>query len=146
MGRYLVVANQTASSPELLSKLRELAAEDAGAEFVLLVPATPVRHSLSGTVEGESIELARRAGEAARALWEQNGLKTNRIEVGDLVPPRAVEDDLREHPTHYEGIIVSTFPLGVSRWLKLDVPHQMQRRFDIPVIHVVAQPTGATSA
>jgi len=41
---------------------------------------------------------------------------------------------------------VSTFPLGISRWLGVDLIHQMRRRFDIPVIHVVAEARTASSA
>lgn len=146
MARYLVVAHQTASSPELLDKLKELARDDGKATFVLLVPATPVRHLLTGTTEGESLEVARRAGETAWKLLDENGLKVLRVAVGDAVPLRAVQDDLREHPDSYDAIVVSTFPLGVSRWLGLDVLHQMRRRFEIPVIHVVAEARTAASA
>jgi len=146
LGRYLVVAHQTASSPELLDKLKELATADGEAEFVLLVPATPVRHLLTGTTEGEALEVARHAGEAAWKLLDQNGLKVSRVAVGDSVPVRAVLDDLRDHPASYDAIVVSTFPLGISRWLGVDILHQMRRRFDIPVIHVVAEARTATSA
>lgn len=146
MGRYLVVAHQTASSPELLDKLKELAGSDGAAEFVLLVPATPVRHLLTGTTEGEAFEVARRAAEAAWSLFEQNGVKVLRVAVGDAVPVRAVLDDIRDHPADYDAIVVSTFPLGVSRWLGVDVLHQMRRRFDIPVVHVVAEAGTAASA
>ena len=68
MALYLVVAHQTAASPELLEKLKEIDAEDADAEFVLLVPATPVGHLLTWT-EGESQEVARTtAWDAAHRL------------------------------------------------------------------------------
>ena len=42
MARYLVVAHQTVTSPELLKVVRGVRDQDAEAEFVLLVPATPV--------------------------------------------------------------------------------------------------------
>ena len=41
MARYLVVAHQTVTSPELLKVVRGVRDQDADAEFVLLVPATP---------------------------------------------------------------------------------------------------------
>ena len=47
MPRILILANQTASSPELTNAIREIIKKDAGTEFVLLVPATPMRLSLS---------------------------------------------------------------------------------------------------
>jgi nucleotide-binding universal stress UspA family protein len=138
MGKYLVVAYQTASSPELLERLKDMASEDASSEFVLLVPATPVGHLMSWS-EGEARAAAQRAAEEAKDLRERNGLKVTRIAVGDEAPVIAVQDDLRDSPTHYDGIVVSTLPLGISRWLGMDVPNQIRRRFNVPVIHVVAE-------
>jgi hypothetical protein len=46
MAKYLVVAHETVTNPELLDQLRALQKDDEQAEFVLLVPATPVRHLL----------------------------------------------------------------------------------------------------
>lgn len=145
MGRYLVVARQTAASPELHDKLKEVASDDPQAEFVLLVPATPPRHLLSW-VEGEARAAAQKACEVSRAILEQNGLRLSRVAVGDEAPVIAVQDDLRENPSRYEAIILSTFPLGISRWLGLDVLSEMERRFEIPIIHVVAKAGTATSA
>ncbi len=144
MGKYLVVAYQTASSPELLRRLKELANEDAKHEFVLLVPATPVGHLVAWS-EGEARAAAQRAAEQARDLLERNGLQVSRIAVGDEAPVIAVQDDLRDNPTHYDGIVVSTLPLGISRWLGMDIPNQMRRRFNVPVIHVVADDKTTTS-
>jgi hypothetical protein len=60
MARYLIVAHQTAGSPELLERVRALAAADPEAEFTLLVPATPTGHLLHNWEEGEARQLARR--------------------------------------------------------------------------------------
>ena len=46
MTRYLVLANQTASSPELSDAIRQILEHEPDAEFVLLVPATPVEDLL----------------------------------------------------------------------------------------------------
>jgi nucleotide-binding universal stress UspA family protein len=138
MGRYLVVAHQTASSPELLAKVKEIASGDGEAEFVLLVPATRPEH-MAAWVEGEARAAAERAAGEAKEAFEKNGLRVIRTAVGDEAPVDAVRDELRENPAHYDAIVVSTLPLGISRWLGLDVPHQMQRRFEIPVTHVVAE-------
>ena len=137
MGKYLVVAHQTASSPELLAKLKEIAGEDADADFVLLVPATRPEH-LAAWVEGEARATAERTADQAKEVFEKNGLSVSRTAVGDEAPVEAVRDELRENPAHYDAIVVSTLPLGISRWLGLDVPHQLQRRFEIPVVHVAA--------
>ena len=42
MGRYLLAARQTADSAALRSRVIELLQADPAAEFVLLVPATPI--------------------------------------------------------------------------------------------------------
>ena len=52
MSNYLVVAHQTATSPELLRRA-SVADRDSGALFTLLVPATPVVHLLTWE-EGET--------------------------------------------------------------------------------------------
>jgi hypothetical protein len=138
MMRYLVVAHQTAASPELLSKLRELATGEPEAEFVVLVPATPIPHLLAW-VEGEAVEVAQRSAELAKARMGEMGIAVSRTAVGDGSPLVAIEDQLRENPVRFDAIIVSTLPLGISKWLGLDLPHRVERKFGIPVIHVVSQ-------
>ena len=59
MTRYLVVAHQTATSPELLRRATELAREDPEATFSILVPATPVQHRWTWEEE-ETLEVAQR--------------------------------------------------------------------------------------
>ena len=38
----------------------------------------------------------------------------------------------------FDEIILSTLPPGVSRWLKQDLPHRVERDFSLPVSHVIA--------
>ena len=143
MARYLVVAHQTASSLELIERVKALAHAYPAPEFVLLVPATPIR-DLLGWVEGETTEVARRSAEHAKARLEEAGAKIVRSSVVDASPLVAIDDELREHPAEYRGIIICTLPIGLSRWLRLDLPHRAERKFALPVIHVVAAPTPAT--
>ncbi len=67
-------------------------------------------------------------------------MRVTRASIGDTSPIMAIDDELREHPANYDAIIICTFPVGVSRWLKLDLPTQAQQAFKLPVVHVVAQP------
>src|SRR4029453_13826519 len=67
MARYLIVAHQTACSPELLERVKSLAAADPAAEFTLLVPATPTGPLLHNWEEGEARARARGRGRGRRA-------------------------------------------------------------------------------
>jgi hypothetical protein len=138
MRRYLVVAHQTATSPELLEKVTELARGEPSAAFAILVPATPVQHLLVWE-EGETQEVAWRQGYAAKSLFESRGMKVERVIVGDASPLAAIDDELRLYPDGYDGIVLSTLPPAISRWLKLDAHTQAERRFDLPVFHVIAK-------
>jgi hypothetical protein len=141
MARHLIVAHQTAGSPELVDRVRQLAEHDPEAEFVLLVPATPTSHLLTWE-EGEARQLATlRAQEASEAL-RAAGVEVVAARVGSHSPLEAVGDELRAEPG-YAGIVLSTFPPGLSRWLKGDLPNQLRRRYRLPVEHVVAAPVHA---
>lgn len=139
MGRYLLVAHQTAASLELRSQVVELLQEDPAAEFVLLVPATPI--GLLEAVGGESrtaTEVARSRARLARSLLRDVGAKVTAAQIGDYDPLVAIEEELRS--SNYDAVVISTLPPHVSRWLRLDLPARVARRFpQIRVIHVVAR-------
>lgn len=139
MPHYLVVAHQTIDSPELIYKLIELSRQVPASEFTLLVPATRVEH-LATWSEGESWAIASRAAGYARDRLELEGIRVPRTIIGDESPLLAVDDEMRNRPDTYDAIVVSTFPLGLSRWLGLDLPHRLEKKYPLPVIHVVAHP------
>jgi bacterioferritin len=136
MPRYLVLANQTASSPELTSAVQEILRKEADTEFVLLVPATPVEDLLDWQ-EGDNQSIGKRTAQAAKEHLEGVGAKVVRTEVGDPSPVKAIEDELERHQEKYDGIVISTLPLQRSRWVALDQPRRIERRFKLPVTHVV---------
>ena len=136
MPRYLVLANQTASSPELTSAVRKMVEKKADTEFVLLVPATPVEDLLDWQ-DGDNETIAKRTAQAAKEHLEGMGAKVVRTEVGDPSPIKAIEDELQRHQEKYDGIVISTLPLQRSRWVALDQPRRIERRFKLPVTHVV---------
>jgi len=137
MARYLLVAHQTAQSDELLGAALELAREDQQAEFLLLVPATPIA-SLLVWEEGETLELARRHAAGAQARLEQHGLRVVQARPADPDPMAAIADEL--HAGHrFAAVVVSTLPAGLSRWLRMDVISRVRRNFPRHrVIHVEA--------
>ena len=55
-------------------------------------------------------------------------------DIGDTDPVKAIEAVMTSGP--FDEVIISTLPLGVSRWLGLDVPHRVERRFKVPVTTV----------
>jgi hypothetical protein len=110
MGRYLLVAHETADSSELSSEVAELFHEDPAAEFVLLVLATPI--GLLQAVGGESrtaIELARLRARRARSLLEEVGVRVTAARIGNSDPHLAVEEEV--HSGNYDAVI-STLPPG----------------------------------
>ncbi len=134
MAHYLVVAHQTADSEELVEAVRKLAEQD-DATFTLLVPATPVHHLATWT-EGEAHAVAIEQAEQAKQALEAAGASIGETKIGDASPLLAVTDELLVNT--YDAVVISTFPLGRSRWLGMDVVHRLERSIDLPVIHVVA--------
>ena len=136
MARYLVVAHQAATSPELLQCASDIAGEDPRAVFTLLIPATHVNRLLVWE-QGESEQIARERGEQARERFREAGLDVVASKVGDWMPLLAIEDELRARPGDYDAVVLSTLRPGVSRWLELDVHQRAERSLDIPLIRVV---------
>src|SRR3989440_11108268 len=64
-------------------------------------------------------------------------------DVGDAEPLMAIQDSV--NLGDYDEIIISTLPLGISRWLKLDLISKA-RALGLPVTHVLAESKeGATA-
>jgi hypothetical protein len=133
MRRCLIVANQTLLGPALLAEV--LARQASGDyEFHIVVPAS---HPHSGAMwtEGQCIAHARAVLDDALEHFRSAGVDATG-EVGDDDPVLAVGDVLNREPV--DEIILSTLPPGLSRWLKRDLPRRFERRFGVPVTHVVA--------
>ena len=131
--RVLVVANRTAESPELLDALRARAVQGP-CEFTLLVPATP--HGLAWAADmhagsGEAEEHRQAFVDELRA----EGLDIGEAKVGDPDPLAAVSDECNFHD--YDEIIVSTLPLKISKWLRVDLPRKVKAATGLPVTHVI---------
>jgi hypothetical protein len=131
--RVLVVANRTAESPELLDALRTRTVQGP-CEFTLLVPATP--HGIAWAADmhagGDEAEGHR---EAFVEELRQEGLDVADARVGDPDPLAAIQDECNFNS--YDELIVSTLPLHVSKWLKVDLPRKARAATGLPVTHVV---------
>jgi hypothetical protein len=138
MARYLVVAHETATSPELLKQVRAVREQQEGTEFVLLVPATPVRHLLIRRGDEHDAEAAaRKRVERAQALFAKRGIPLSDARVGAADPADAIDEEVEANPG-YTGFIISTLPAEKSRWLRMDLPRTVRAKYGLPVHHVVA--------
>ena len=132
--RVLVVANRTAATPALLDAVRERAAR-GDCSFTLLVP-NPVR-GLDRATDPEDHDRSEGVAvlELALPLLAQAAGGPVEGKVGDAEALAAIEDAV--NLGDYDEIIISTLPLGVSRWLKLDLVSKA-RGLGLPVTHVAA--------
>ena len=133
--RILIVANQTAGGEHLKAVIERRLAEGP-CLFTLLVPASPPADHGTWT-EGQMRSLAEQRMHDAVEGLRRTGADVRGV-VGDPRPIHAITDVLVEQP--HDEIVVSTFPVGISRWLKQDLPHRVERTFRLPVTHVVAEP------
>ena len=90
-----------------------------------------------GLVDEEGRREAESRLSAALARLAADGVEATG-EVGDSDPVRAVGHALAGG--EYDEIIISTLPAGASRWLRMDLPSRLRRRFGLPVVHVVGAP------
>jgi hypothetical protein len=129
MARILVLANKTAESPELLDAMRTKGTDH---DYVLIVPAS------GGVLEKAADPDAARAHtqphlDAALDKFRSEGF-TIEGSVGDSDPVAAVQD--AHNFGEFDEIIISTLPLRVSKWMKLDLPSKAQRATGLPVTHI----------
>jgi hypothetical protein len=124
--RILIVAHRTAASPRLLAAVAERAARGP-CRFTLLVPRPywdPDTEEAAITLELAIPLLDAAAGSHVQGI------------VGAPDPYEAVRQTLEREK--YDEVIVSTLPERVSRWLRLDLAHRIER-FGVPVSVVTAE-------
>ncbi len=139
MQTHLVVAHRTLVGPALVAHVRSLG-PPGDVRLHLVVPEHhPTDHVWSEAEVHAAARARLEEGEQAfRALgYEVSG------EVGDANPVYAVTTALRDPDLHVDGIIVSTLPTGISRWLHLDAVSRLRREVDLPVTHVEATDVAA---
>ena len=131
----LVVANRTASSAELIQRLRELA--HAGPEhlFIVVVPALGGDANAGAEAREHLADVLSRLREADLVVA---GL------VGDSDPFTATLNALQFF--RVSRVVISTLPETKSGWLRADLVERVRRYAACPVEHVVAGAGDAVTA
>ena len=142
VARYLIVANQTIGGEQLTATLDELVSAGASA-LRFLVPVT----DSEGTQQWDYPPIDRYIPDAhriARVLAEgrlehelarlrRSGIEASG-EIVDSMPVGRAQQVLHEET--FDGVVVSTLPRRLSRWLIWDLPHRIAGVSDVPVTHV----------
>jgi hypothetical protein len=138
----LVVANETATGPELHRAVRAFAA-DRAARVRVVAPALNSRlhHWFSDS------DAAREAAEArlraCLAELDALGLEADG-HVGDADPLQAIADALTAFPA--TELLIATHPEARSNWLAHDLVHRALARFGLPTVHVVVNAAAVAPA
>lgn len=158
MARILLIANQTLGG-EALDRAVEFRIEAHTKDFFVVVPMVEPEHEIfylsprdpmfdvphvQGQASEKSLELARQRSEA-RLLAMLDRVRTfgGTAEgmIGEIDPYKAARTALDRES--FAEVIVSTLPLGISRWIKMDLPSRIERLVDCPVTVVEAEPVDA---
>ena len=142
MALYLIVANQTIGGEQLTAKLDELATAGPCA-FQFLVPVT----DSEGAHQWDYPPIDRLIPDAHQIAWvlaearlenELARLRRSGIEASGEVVDAMPVDRAQEllHKGRFDGVVVSTLPRRLSRWLIWDLPHRIASVADVPVTHV----------
>ena len=130
--RYLVLANRMLEEPWLFDRLSELAKDDV--HFHIVVSPTPIEPDSDRTDDRNLALSTFRLRHIVDKLHEA-GIEAEG-EVGTVDPVRAVTRAVEREPA--DEILVATLPRGVSRWLEVDLPAALHRRFAVPVTTLTA--------
>ena len=152
--RYLVVANQTAGGDALNQAIRQRM-EAGPSEFHVLVPATLSRDyaaarrlafsvdPTAGYTFGDLSAVPRTDEEGQRKAQERLDEQLLQLiqtgasptgEVGDSDPLAAIAAVLAR--SDFDEILLSTLPASASRWVRMDLPARLARRYGTKVVHI----------
>lgn len=144
--RCLIVANRSVAGRKLEEHLRGMVADRGPIEFHIVVPEHRVEMYEFAWAAGFAVPVFAdtRLEERARPTQVRLDGVVHRLravgldvtaELGPAPPLAAIAGALDRSP--YDEIVISTLPGGVSRWLRMDLPRRVQRRFGLPVTTIV---------
>lgn len=130
--RVLIVAHQTADSPDLAEAVARRAG-DGACTFTLLVPArSPVLHSVTARCDDGLGEAEERLEVAIPLLSEAAGEAIVGV-VGGHEPLAAVQDAL--NALGFDEVMIAMLPVRESRWFRVELPRKV-RALGVPVTEV----------
>jgi hypothetical protein len=146
MWRCLVVANRSVGGRKLADYLVGLANERGSVEVHIVMPERQLNSFDVVWDAGLALPLMADPEAELRERVAQERLDRTVSELqcvgldvsGELGPaaPLAAVGLMLERQA-YDEIVISTLPVGLSRWLHMDLPRRLQRRFALPVTTIV---------
>jgi hypothetical protein len=131
--RVIVVPTASISDEVLQTVVWAHAGQDA--EIHVVAPASGISRldwltNAEDDARGDALELAENTAEAT---------PTDNVDaaVGDSDPIQAIEDALRTFPA--DEVIIITRPDESASWLETGAGEEAQRRFSVPVTHLIAR-------
>src|SRR5947199_3528290 len=136
--RILVVANETATSKELLDELRRIGADHA-AKYYVVVPASPIETGVAAKHGPLDVMEATQRAAQERLDHTLTTLRSENLEadgaLGDYRPLRAMANAVDSF--HPDQIVIATLPLEQSVWHRFEVVDRARSEYPtIPVTHV----------
>jgi GNAT superfamily N-acetyltransferase len=129
----LVVANETLGGAPLLARIKEKAAEGDGIRLVVCVPRTNPRQG--NIIYDEAVfDAAQVRIDLSRKIFREEGIEAIG-EVGDPDPYTATMDAIAAYRP--DEIVISTYPVASSGWLRRDLIERIAEATQVPVEHVV---------
>jgi hypothetical protein len=123
----LVVANLTVAAPELVERLKALAAESPR-RFIVVVP--------QGGRQGHRVREARQRARRLLASLDDEGIVAAGM-IGDPDPYTAIMNALQYF--HISEVVISTLPEGSSQWVADKLVDRVREATNVPVEHIEAR-------
>ena len=141
MRRYLVIANRTLCEQHLIDEVHRRRVAEPGCRFHLIVPAT---HPSGAYTDEQCWAAAEERLAEALEIFAVAGISATG-EVADADPVYAVGDVLLRELGRFDEIIISTLPVGTSKWLAQNMVRRLRRSTGLPVTHVLAEVSALTT-
>ena len=135
--KVLIIADQTAVGSHIAERMQHIVDVDPHTSFHLLAPFSPPE----GVDHDEALNASVSRCERAVSDLTGNGFDIEG-RVGHGSPMVAVRQACQR--VRPDLIVLSTLPEGVSRWLKMDLAHRIERKTGCPVevIHAASAAPG----